>query len=95
MRVLLCLCAFGVHVRLCAFVCACVRLFVLCVSCVLLCVCVCVCVCCAPCVCVSICVNACVRVCVSVSCVFVFALVVGFGGVFVDLLYESPRRKPG
>ena len=66
-RVLLCLCAFGVRVRLCVFVCA------VCVLCAL--VCVCVCVLCA--VRVRICVNACVRVCVSVSCVCVFAHVFG------------------
>ena len=61
-RALLCLCAFGVRVRLCAFDCA------VCVLCAL------VCVLCAVCVC-AFDVNACVHVCVS--CVCVFARVVG------------------
>ena len=62
-RVLLCLCAFGVRVRLCAFDCA------VCVLCAL------VCVLCA--VCVYLCECVCVRVCGSVSCVCVFAHVFG------------------
>ena len=51
---------------------------------------------CVRCACASVCV--CARVRLSVSRVCVFAHVVGLAGgsfFFVNLLYESPRRKPG